>query len=110
MDIVDNVGQLLNMQILHAEVANEVSKEYTKSKWNVILSGNEISIQCSDLKGLSLAILGNFASFSELWALNVKLAEEESCICKITATVTTENNGNSRFLYKNWICECCSQG
>ena len=38
------------------------------------------------LKGLGHAILGNFCLILPLWALKVKLAEQESFICKIKAT------------------------
>ena len=39
------------------------------------------------LKGLGHVILGNFVEFCQLWALNVKLAEQESFICQIKATL-----------------------
>ena len=39
------------------------------------------------LKGLGHSVLGNFVLFSYLfWSLNVKLAEQESFIFRITAT------------------------
>ena len=46
-----------------------------------------VNLACAQpLKGLGHAILGNFVYFCYLWALNVKLAEQESFLCKLTAT------------------------
>ena len=39
-----------------------------------------------NLRGLGHAVLGHFVLFCYLWALNVKLAEQESFIFRITAT------------------------